>query len=213
MCSSDLEDKNLEAVLDLRRGIVLEGRVTSADGGPAVPDAYSVAMQPDPLAPGLPAPPAEQFIEFTEPGRFRIAAGPYPQTLLRDGSNRGVFIKEARYNGAPAQDLKLPLNTGATAHSLELILDDKFATVRGEVAGSGVVVFQLDGLVRGYYPAQITNGTYVTGPLPPGRYRVAVMPTDQVALELLERPFLDPNAPTITVRAGATETLNVRAQR
>ena len=112
-----IEDKNLEAVLDLRRGIVLEGRVTSADGGPAVPDAYSVAMQPDPLAPGLPAPPAEQFIEFTEPGRFRIAAGPYPQTLLRDGSNRGVFIKEARYNGAPAQDLKLPLNTGATAHS------------------------------------------------------------------------------------------------
>ena len=202
-----IEGKNVETVLDLRRGIVIEGRVTSAEGSPAIPGDYSIATLPDPLIPGLPSPPPEQFITFGENGRFRIAAGPHPQTLVF--GRRGVYIKEARYNGAPVQDLKLPLNSGATANSLELILDDKFGTVRGEVTGSGVVVLQPEGSIPGRYIAPVSNGTYVSPPLVPGRYRVALLPTDPRVLEGAS-PDLT-NAQTITVRPGATETLNLRA--
>ena len=207
-----IEDKNVEAELDLRRGIVLEGRVTSAEDGPPIPDTFSIVTQPDPLSSGLPGPPPEQFIQYIEPGRFRVAAGPYPQTL--SGGGRDVYIKEARYNGAPARDLKLPLNAGSTVHSLELILDDRFGAVRGEVTGSGVVVFQSEATRRNVYMAPISNGSFVSPPLPPGRYRIAVQPvdqTDQLIVSVFDGAPADlTNAQTITVRPGATETLNLR---
>ncbi len=205
-----IEDKNLELVLTPRRGIVLEGRVSSAESGPALPEFYSVATQPDALAPGMSAPSGEQFIEFKPDGRFRLAVGPHPQTLVPDPRNRALFVKEARYNGIPATDLKLPLNLGSSSHSLELILDDKFATVRGEVSGSGaaMVVMQREGALLGQYSSAVTNGAYVSPPLPPGRYRVAALPSDQMLLEQTLELLQD--APIVTVKAGATETFNVR---
>ena len=204
-----VEDKNVERVMTPRRGIVLEGRVTAAEGGPPLPEAYSVATQPEALAPGLTAPPAEQFIEFQQDGRFRMAVGPHPQTLIPDPRNRSVFLKEARYNGTPAADLKLPLNLGSPSHNLELILDDKFATVRGEVTGSGatVVVLQKEGSA-GYYSSPVAGGAYLSPPLPPGRYRIAAIPADRMVLEQILELLQD--VPTVTVKAGATETFHVR---
>lgn len=205
-----VEDKNLELMLTPRRGIVLEGRVTSSEGGPALPEFYSLASQPDALSPGMSAPPGEQFIEFKQDGRFRMAVGPHSQTLIPDPRNRSLFLKEARYNGTPATDLKLPLNLGSPSHNLELLLDDKFATVRGEVTGSGaaMVVLQREGALLGQYSSPVNNGAYVSPPLPPGRYRIAAVPSEQMLLEQTLELLQD--APIVTVKPGATETFHVR---
>lgn len=214
-----VRDKNPLQILNLRRGVVLDVRVTAAQGGPQIPDSLRFSFQPDPQGTGLPYPDREQFWSSTPEGHLRLAVGPGQQRLISTGL-RDAYVSEVRYNGAPYADPKLSFNASLPNQTFEVILDNKFATVQGEIAdaaGAVIVFFQPDWIPPSaslnyplIYSVNAVASRYVSNPLPPGRYRVMALPIERFVVADGARLIVPDDAPRITLRPGANETLNVR---
>ena len=122
--SFEVTDKNTKALLSLERGLIIDGRLTAARGVESLPAQIGIVMKPAELAPGA-SPPVEQFIEWGENGRFRMAISPRAQTMQVMGTRDNLFVKELRYNGSPLPNLTIPINTGTAAQNLEVVLDKR----------------------------------------------------------------------------------------
>ena len=206
----EISDKNLEITLVPQRGIVLEGQLVSAEGMTELPERIGIAVQPDELAPGgLPA--AEEFIDWPAPGKFRMAVSPRGLDLRAVVQTRTAYVKQLRYNGALLPDLHVQVNPGTLAHRLEIVLDDKFGMLSGEVSGGksgqNMVVAWNEGLLR-QLSFPVENGAYASGPIAPGEYRVQVV-TPAAAFD----SKLDPKAgQKVTIHAGETTTVHLVAR-
>lgn len=205
----EISNKNIEVTLVPQRGVVLEGQLVAAEGVSELPERIGLAVQPEELAPGaLPA--AEEFIEWPARGRFRMAVAPRGVDLRAIMRTGAAYVKQLRYNGASLPDMHVPVNPGTPAHRLEIVLDDKFASVKGDISGGGpMVMVELwkEGLLK---PVTVLaeNGSFASGPLAPGEYRVlAVMPV--VAFE--SKSDLKTGL-KVTVHAGETATVKLVAK-
>ena len=204
-----VEDKNVEVVLTPRAGVVLEGQVIAANGI-SVPDAFALGVRPPPIAEGF-QPGPEQFLDLLEGGKFRMAVAPVPQVFLTNRYQES-YIQQVRYNGSPLQSRTLNVNPGAAAQRIEILLDNKFGSLSGTVAGgernSRVVVSVWSEGAENPEGTQVTDGAFVFPKLVPGEYRIAAvaMPAD-----VYRQQSPQDAKQTVTIRAGETTTINVSA--
>jgi len=123
-------NKNLDLVLSLVGGVDIAGTIITAEGAVKLP-VQDMKVYIRPIG-GLPWADERPIAPDAE-GRFRLV-----NTQLRDhrvsitGVPSGYYVKEVRYNGADAGKV-LRLNTDAQIHSLEIVVDDKPATLTGKV--------------------------------------------------------------------------------
>jgi len=209
MAPIEVVDKNQAVSIPLQRGIVLEGRLVAGDGLASLPEIVSITTQPDELADGV-RPNTEQFTEWGAEGKFRLAVSPRTQTLT--AGTQGVFVSQIRYNGSPLPGFQIPVNPGAAAQNLELIMGDKFGTLMGTVlegertAPRSLVLLQREGF-EGQAPIPADDGTFRSQTLIPGQYRVMAIRRDQGLGTRFELPA---DAAKITIRPGETININVR---
>lgn len=160
------------------------------------------------MAPGA-SPAAEEFIEWTAPGKFRMAVSPRGLSLRAVLGARAAYVKQLRYNGSPLPDLHVAVNPGTPSHRLEL--DDKFGMLSGEVSGGksgqNMVVAWNEGLLR-QLSFPVENGAYASGPIAPGEYQVQIV-TSAEAFD----SKIDPKAgQKVTIPAGETTTVHLVAR-
>jgi hypothetical protein len=187
-------DKNLDLSLPLVRGIDIDGTVVAADGA-AKPPVQDMRVSIRPIG-GLPD---ELPIAPDAQGRFRLVnAQVRDQRFSITGLPSNYYIKEVRYNGSVMADTVLRLNPGATVHSLEIIVDDKPATLTGKVTDRDKPVSDPYVVVM-KWPANSSDSLWpVTGRsgdgdggfqfvgLVPGDYRLFAVPAN--LKEKLEEP-------------------------
>jgi hypothetical protein len=128
----EVVDRNFDIKVSLTTGPDISGRITIADGaqGP-VPATVKLVMQ------------TQGQVEFTDErqpvtpdadGNFRFSEVPLArERLMVSGLGAGYYVKEARYNGIALTDGILVTDGTSPSQSLEIVLDDKPATVSGTV--------------------------------------------------------------------------------
>jgi hypothetical protein len=204
----------------------ISGRITIADGaqGP-VPATSKVMMQTQGQI---------QFTDERQPvtpdadGNFRFSEVPLARERLTvSGLGANYYVKEMRYNGIALTDNIFTTDGGSPSQSLEIVLDDKPATVSGTVTeGDKPVGKPYVVLVR--WPASPENiflatkrntgddnGQFRFTGLPPGEYRVLSVSPETV-------PHLDEpgvlfrmlsGADTVNVDRGATQNVPLKLTR
>jgi len=200
-----ISDENIELALVPQRGVVIEGQLVAAEGLDSIPEQLSFGVVPQEVTPGF-QPGLEQFLEWLPGRQFRMVVSPRSQTFSTSGP---VYIKQLRYNGSPLLDLQVPIHPGSAAHHLEMVLDDKFGTIVGSVEGGQSQMILSLSSTRTLRPQmiQVENGSFRSGPLSPGEYRVTVTTRDDIGGTLRSpQPYQQ-----VVVRAGETTTLNLRA--
>ncbi len=205
-----VEDKNVEVLLTPHAGVVLEGQVIVADGV-SLPDAYALGVRPLPISEGF-RPGPEQFLDLLEGGKFRMAVAPLPQSFVTNRYFQEAYIKEVRYNGSPLQAMTLDVNPGAAAQRIEILLDNKFGSLSGTVAGgernSRVVVSLWSEGAESPEGTQVVDGAFMFPKLVPGDYRVGAV---AMAADAYRQPSAQDAKQTVTIRPGETTTINVSA--
>jgi hypothetical protein len=219
----EILDKNVTVLVPLVRGVDIEGKVVPVESASkpvldkmrvyAHPVAGSAYSDEPPVAPD-------------EQGRFRLVNLRLPEQRVDiSGVPESHYIKEFRYNGTRArgntQRLNLQLDPSAMAHSLEIVVDDKPASITGSVtdrdrAVSDPYVVMVpwplsspEALWPVLKAAGDEDGKFKFAGLPPGEYKIlAVSPAVQEKLSepnVLERLLV--NAKTITLGASAFQTV------
>ncbi len=222
----EVTDRNFDIKVSLMTGPNISGRITLADGvqGP-MPTTAKIVMQ------------TQGRIEFTDErqpvtpdadGNFRFAEVPLARERVTvSGLGAGYYVKEMRYNGIPLTDNIFATDGGSPSQSLDVVLDDKPATVSGTVTeGDKPVGKPYVVLVR--WPATPENiflatkrttgddnGQYRFTGLPPGEYRVLAVSPQTV-------PHLDEpgvlfrmlsSAYTVNIDRGSSQTLALKLAR
>jgi len=222
----EVTDRNFDIKVSLMTSPDIRGRITIADGaqGP-IPVAVKVTMQTEGRI---------QFADERQPvtpdadGNFRFSEVALARERLTvSGLGTGYYVKEVRYNGIALTDNIFTTDGASPSQSLEIVIDDKPATVSGTVTdgdkrvGKPYVV-----LVR--WPASPENiflatkhttgddnGQYRFAGLPPGEYRVLAVSPETV-------PHLDEpgvlfrmlsGADTVNVDRGASQNLPLKPVR
>jgi len=216
-----ITDKNEEVSLILQRGVIIEGRITAREGV-KLPNHLLIAARPAELIPGA-RPPMEQFIEWTGDTTFRMAVHASPQDLMVQGLKSPLFVSEIRYSGAPVKNALIPVSAGAGSQTLEIVVDDKAATVSGNVIYGtkppSLTVVRLEKWPissldpqAGVVELPVDNGQFRAQNVPPGDYRiVAITLSDRQRLSsVIARERLLADAQKITVTPGVSQTVTVR---
>ena len=216
-------DKNVEVTIPLGRGVDIDGRVVIADGSAKPPmDAIKVHMWSTGNI---------QFADEREPampdaeGNFRFPNRPLVRVRVWvTGLGSGFVVRELRYNGSHVADNIFALNPNAPQNTLEMVVDDKPASLTGTVTGSDTPIARPHVvLIRWPAPpgdvflsAKIIDGGdggqfQYTG-LAPGEYRIlAVSPDTADKLDephVLER--LLSSAERVELTAGGSQTLALK---
>jgi hypothetical protein len=166
-----IEKENAEVTLDLHHGAILEGGFKPAEGSSATPARLGIAAQPmDVLFGRNPGP--EQFIEWLEDGRFRLAVGLGQQMLIMRGEN-GSYVSKLSFNGAPVKGMTLEVKSGERQW-LEVELDNKKGTIEGMVDGIARTVMVWDGAGLTMNQASVIDRKFQIE-VAPGEYVVNVM--------------------------------------
>jgi len=219
----EVSDRNFDIKVSLMTGPDINGRIMIADGaqGP-VPAAVKVTMQ------------TQGQIEFTDErapvapdanGSFRFSEVPLAsERLTVSGLGAGYYVKEVRYNGIALTDNIFTTDGGSPGQSLEIVIDDKPATVSGTVTeGDKPVGKPYVVLVK--WPSSPENiflatkhttgddhGQFRFAGLAPGEYRVLAVP--QQIVPRLEEPGvlfrILAGADTVNVDRGASKNLALK---
>jgi hypothetical protein len=178
-----ITDQNITVTAALLPDVTVEGVFVTAEGARA-PDftKLSVMLSPtDRLGDAIQQWPVE--ID----GKFQIPyVRPVEQAVIVRGLDAAHYVKEIRYNGIALPGSSVPLDQGATAPSMTIVLYDKPATIAGSVDTSGdrasrptvIAVkwpwdFTAPGTV-GRSQADAGGSFLITG-LSPGEYRVIAL--------------------------------------
>ena len=204
----EVVDKNLDVSIPLQRGVILEGQLVAAEGLNALPEHPGITAQSGEVIDGA-RPIAEQFIEWGEDGKFRMAIPARPQIISARTS--GAYVKQVRYNGIALPDMILPVNPGTGAHHVEIVFDDKYGSLTGTVlegtrpAPQSILILQREGS-DSQESAPVEAGTIRMQALVPGEYRVMAIRQDVMA----SRVEMTKDAQKVIIRAGETATINVQ---
>jgi hypothetical protein len=126
-------DQNVEVTAALSLGITIEGALVAEDGT-KLPDLAKTRIVLDPVdhnvfsmdeaAPAMPA----------SDGTFRKeGVRLVDQSVRVIGLGTGNYVKAIRYNGATVKDGLVTIQSGALAHQLTIVIDDKPGTITGVV--------------------------------------------------------------------------------
>jgi hypothetical protein len=194
-----IDKENAEATLEPRRGVVLKGRIIAGEGVTEVPKRITLAVRPVETIDGS-RPPIEEFIEWGENGEFRLGVGTGQQTLFVGARVvKDSYVSKVFYNGSAGRDLTIDVKPGEK-QDVEIVVDNKFASLEGTVEGMGIVtLWQKDDTSPTYVP--VSNGSFQIK-VPPGEYRIE-------ATENGRRPSLQ-GSKTITLKPGTTERVVLR---
>lgn len=222
----EVTDRNFDIKVSLMTGPDITGRVTIADGakGP-IPTALKLVLQTQGVI---------QFTDERQPvapdadGNFRLSEVPLARERVTvSGLGAGYYVKEMRYNGIALADNIFTTDGGSPSQSLEVVLDDKPATVSGAVTeGDKPVGKPYVVLVR--WPASPENiflaakratgddnGQFRFTGLPPSEYRVLSV-SPEIVPRLDEPGVLFrmlSGADTVNVDRGATQNLPLKLTR
>lgn len=213
----EVTDKNLEMTVSLARGLDLEGKIVAAEGAGK--------------------PPLDKLVVFVQPVDFSIATGVMNPDLqggfhvvnaalgrqIVSFSNLGNFyIKEVRYNGLPVAGNIFVVD--GSAGQLEVVLDDKPASIGGVIEDDGNAVSKpyvvltswpmlSDGMLSSL--KNVTgdaSGKFRFAGLPPGDYRVLAVP--QTSKDKLDEPGvlnrLLSGAESVTVGPAGSQDLRLK---
>ena len=131
LCRSTIVDKNIEIFVPVTRGVDIDGKVVLAEGA-GKPELAKVQLRLSPIS----------WVSFLgdeqnpidAQGKFRIVnTAIRDQQLYVSGLPAPHYVKEVRYNGHRISDNIVQMDAGAPSHSLEIVVDDKPATVMGAV--------------------------------------------------------------------------------
>ena len=154
-------------------------------------------------------------------GKFVVKNLPWlPHDFSVMGLNGKYYIKEIRYNGVVMTDGLVRLTQGAPAQNLEIVLDDKVATITGSVrdadkaANSPFMVVVKWPYTEGDLPVSgerllgDKDGRFRISGLAPGEYRVLGLarpvPFTQISIQLLSR------GETVTLERGGLKDLSLK---
>jgi hypothetical protein len=221
----DIQKENRSAQIALVRGVDVDGQVTTVEGAWKMPlDTMKIFI--DPVEAGLYA--DEGPVSPDESGKFKIVnAMPAEHRLKISGVPSSHYVKEVRYNGIALRGnmrrLKLVLEPSAVSHSLEIVVDDKPATITGSVTDRDRAVAEPSVVLvpwplssaEAAWPvlkaAGDEDGKFKLTGLAPGEYRiVAVSPAMQEKLSepgALQRLLV--SAKAVELGPGALHTVPI----
>src|ERR1035437_8598547 len=198
---SPVVDRNFEVTAPLTRGAAIDG-ISLAEDGTNLPDLTKTRISlhaMDHWAPsmdvGMPVSPAPD-------GKFRIeGVRLVEQMVYVTGLGPGNYVKEIRYNGAALKGDVMTLESGAMAHKLAIVIDDKPGAITGAVMNGDRPVSRPFVIARKWPPPSVPGpsgmavargdeaGQFRMGGLVPGDYHVIALrsvdpgTTNEVALE------------------------------
>ena len=220
----EVVDRNLDMKVPLLRGPDINGRIVVPDGvkGPS-PAAIRLSMRTfgGPLQfadEGQPVTPAAD-------GSFRFAEVPLSrQRITVTGLGANSYVREIRYNGLPLTDNVFATDGGSPVQSLDIVIDDKPATVTGAVTDNDkpvgkpyVVLVRWPTTPEHVFVSSKRstgddNGQFRFAGLAPGDYRVLAV--SQTTMQKLDEPNvlfrLLGGADTLTLDRGASQNLSVK---
>ena len=194
-------DRNFEVTAPLTRGVAIDG-IFLAEDGTNLPDLTKTRISlhaMDHWAPsmdvGMPVSPAPD-------GKFRIeGVRLVEQMVYVTGLGPGNYVKEIRYNGAALKGDVMTLESGAMAHKLAIVIDDKPGAITGAVMNGDRPVSRPFVIARKWPPPSVPGpsgmavargdeaGQFRMGGLVPGDYHVIALrsvdpgTTNEAALE------------------------------
>jgi hypothetical protein len=220
-----IADKNVEAAIVLGPGVGIDVRYMVPEGS-RQPDFKPIRLVLTPVgasrSPDPPPPPDGE-------GRLHLANVPLcDYQVMVFGVPKSFYVKELRYNGSALPGKLLPLNPEAMAHNLEILLDDKPASISGfvgdsehRVAKAAVVMFKCPLSDAAYWEkigaATDDDGHFQIGGLAPGTYRVIAV--ERKALEdlanfaILDRVLKDAKEIALDVNGFQDLTLDLADMR
>jgi Carboxypeptidase regulatory-like domain len=180
-------DRNLELTAPLARGVAMDG-VFVAEDGTKLPDLANTKISLRATDQFLASMGAGMPVSPTPDGKFRLeGVRPVDQIVLVYGLGTGNYVKEIRYNGAAASEDIVALESGARAHKLTIVVDDKPGTITGAVMSGGGPVSRPFVLAKKWPPQAVQTpsgmagtrgdeaGQFRIGGLVPGEYHVIAL--------------------------------------
>jgi hypothetical protein len=178
-------DKNIEITAALAPGVSIDGVFMAADGA-KLPDLTKTKISlhatdfVGSLGEGLAVPP-------TPDGKFRIeGVRLVDQMVLVSGLGAGNYVREIRYNGVKVGADVVTLESGDTARTITIVIDDKPGSIAGAVMSGDKPVSQ-PYVIASKWPPNFSSrmgmatgrgddtGRFRIGGLAPGEYRVIAL--------------------------------------
>jgi hypothetical protein len=212
-------DQNIEVIAPLTKGVAIDG-ILLAEDGTKLPDLAKTrialhamdhnAFSMDEGAPASPTP----------NGKFRLEGVRLVEQMVHIlGLGPGNYVKEMRYNGAAVSGDIVTLQSGAMAHKLTIVIDDKPGSITGAVMSGDKPVSRPFVLARKWPPQDTMSpsgmavargddaGQFRIAGLVPGEYHlIALRSVDQATNQsALERAL----AAAKKTEVGPNNVLNV----
>ena len=192
-------DKNVETAIALAPGVAVDARFSVTEGS-RKPDFQSIKLSLRAI--GGSGRLSDVPPQTDADGRVHFASRPVRDyDVWVSGVPKSFYVEELRYNSSPLAGKLLLLNGEAMAHNLEIVLDDKPASLSGTVGdsehrvGKAYIMLVKCPLSDAAYQAAARaaaddDGKFQIAGLAPGTYRVfAVEP--QIAYSLANFNILD----------------------
>jgi hypothetical protein len=213
----EVTDKNMEIGLTMSPTVDVGGRLVDTEDVTLAPPGKTMIT----LAPVIPEPTGVPTIAVDPAGKFLIRGLPGNRLRVEvRGLGGNFYVKEIRYDGKVAFDATITPVPGSPT-PLEIVIDDKAATISGTVAerdrvpGRVMVVavrwpLSLEGLSLlqlGVSAPANDQGRFQIGGLAPGEYRVLAVTADSlshVQLDIVNR------AEKVTLERGSSQSVSLK---
>jgi hypothetical protein len=223
----DVINKDLNLKAALARVTNIEGRLVAADGAGKIQFDKLKIMPVEVTRTGTQYGEYAGAVPVDSDGRFQlISRSPFGKFLIwlmaPDGA--GDYINEIRFNGRVVTDNPIALDGSSGAQSLEIVVDDRPATLVGVVSdGDHPASKPYVLLTKWPMPVELAyarpqgmdgddDGQFRLTELVPGKYRaIAVSPSNR---DLLDEPGVLPRllggAETITLSRGGVQSITLK---
>lgn len=213
LASVDVKRENFEVALTMSPGVEIRGQVIAAEEGMPMPSGK--------IGIGLRPMVGTHFAEQATPdstGRFVFKnLDGARRTVSVGGLSSKYYVKEIRYGGVTVPDGNF---TPAPGGILEIVIDDKPATLKGTAAGAAVVIAVKWPIEAGQdasfplFSAGVSGerqGRFQIDGLAPGEYRVLALPPGGTGRSNLEDFLrLQRNAQAVTLERGGLLELSLK---
>ena len=210
----DIKDKNIEVKSLLARGVDVDLQVTPTEGSPKT-DWSKVRVLLRPRGRGSYGNELPRMLD--EEGRVHLDNVEVRECdFSLTGLPAGFYVKDLRYNGAAMPLTAVTISGAAMAHKIEIVVDNKPASLTGEtVPGSRVILARLPLAANPLLSLIPTlageDGRYQFSNLAPGEYRVFAIATEGIR-KLNQPGVLDAliqTAAKVTLESGTAKTQNL----